>query len=162
MNRRHFSISVFLVLVAAAITVGFFVARPAESPNASLPLDHALVSPNGSAIKIRMADTVPEQELGLSYARSLAADQGMLFVFKTSAPHPFWMKDMRFPLDIIWLKSEGGRYRVVTVDENLSPDSYPQAFSGTEPADAVLEINAFKSKAFDIVPGSYLSLTSNI
>ena len=42
----------------------------------------------------------------------------MLFVFGNEAKHTFWMKDMKFPIDIIWLNSDG---KVVHIEKNLQP-----------------------------------------
>ena len=42
----------------------------------------------------------------------------MLFVFDKPEKHSFWMKDMKFPINIIWLDSHG---KVVHIEENLEP-----------------------------------------
>ncbi len=77
-----------------------------------------------------------ERKKGLSKRESLCGECGMLFVFEQPGQYAFWMKDMLFPLDIIWLL--GGR--VVFVAHGVAPD-----FSGViEPgvlADQVIEIN---------------------
>jgi uncharacterized membrane protein (UPF0127 family) len=72
--------------------------------------------------KIELARTPEEQQKGLSNRASLPEDHGMLFLFDKPAPYGFWMKEMRFPLDIIFIKNK----TVVTVDENL-----PAPVSGT-------------------------------
>jgi hypothetical protein len=55
---------------------------------------------------------------GLSGRKSLAYNQGMLFIFPNEGYHKFWMKDMLFPIDIIWLDKD---YKVVYVKENAQP-----------------------------------------
>src|SRR5919109_2881711 len=55
---------------------------------------------------------------GLAVKNQLKENEAMLFVFEDSAKHPFWMKDMKFPIDIIWLDSDG---KVVHIEQNLQP-----------------------------------------
>jgi uncharacterized membrane protein (UPF0127 family) len=55
---------------------------------------------------------------GLAVKNQLKENEAMLFAFEDSAKHPFWMKDMKFPIDIIWLDSDG---KVVHIEQNLEP-----------------------------------------
>jgi uncharacterized membrane protein (UPF0127 family) len=55
---------------------------------------------------------------GLAIKNQLKENEAMLFVFEDSAQHSFWMKDMKFPIDIIWLDSDG---KVVHIEQNLQP-----------------------------------------
>jgi uncharacterized protein len=55
---------------------------------------------------------------GLAVKNQLKESEAMLFVFEESAQHSFWMKDMKFPIDIIWLDSDG---KVVHIEQNLQP-----------------------------------------
>ena len=65
---------------------------------------HALVTTTtGEEIPVEVADTLKKRSLGLGKRASLKKGWGMLFVFEKRKPHRFWMKDMQFPLDIIWL-----------------------------------------------------------
>jgi len=57
-------------------------------------------------------------ERGLSNRRSLGENQGMLFVFDGYATPGFWMKEMNFPLDIIWIKDG----TVTGLENNLPPE----------------------------------------
>lgn len=86
---------------------------------------------------LEIADSNVEREKGLGGRESLCEECGMLFVFEKPGRYAFWMKDMRFPLDIIWLLGN----EVVFVAPNVSPDFSgvidPSAF-----ADRVIEINA--------------------
>jgi hypothetical protein len=95
---------------------------------------------------LERADTYAKREKGLGGRESMCAECGMLFIFETPGQYAFWMKDMRFSLDIIWLSGE----TVVFVAHDVSPD-----FSGIiEPpvsADRVIELNAGAAK--DLVPG---------
>jgi uncharacterized protein len=55
---------------------------------------------------------------GLAVKNQLKENEAMLFIFEESAQHSFWMKDMKFPIDIIWLGSDG---KVVHIEQNLQP-----------------------------------------
>ena len=55
---------------------------------------------------------------GLAVKNQLKENEAMLFIFEDSAKHSFWMKDMKFPIDIIWLDSDG---KVVHIEQNLQP-----------------------------------------
>jgi len=48
----------------------------------------------------------------------LKENEAMLFVFKKPDKYSFWMKDMKFPIDIIWLDSDG---KVVYIKESMQP-----------------------------------------
>jgi uncharacterized membrane protein (UPF0127 family) len=71
----------------------------------------------------------------------------MLFIFDKPATYPFWMKDMKFPIDVVWLNSD---HNVVTVKSNVSPASYPETFQNSAPAQYVLELKAGQAKALEI------------
>lgn len=68
-----------------------------------------------------IAQTQESRTRGLSDRRSLCSECGMLFVFPESARHGFWMKDMHFPIDIIWLNADKD---IVYIERHVSPDSY--------------------------------------
>jgi len=55
---------------------------------------------------------------GLAVKNQLKEDEAMLFIFEESAKQSFWMKDMKFPIDIMWLDSDG---KVVHIEQNLQP-----------------------------------------
>lgn len=94
-----------------------------------------------TAIEVDVADTIGKQRQGLSDRPSMPKDQGMYFPMGTPALHGFWMKGMRFPLDIIWIR--GGV--IVDISENVPyplEGQTPVSVQPKEPADAVLEVNA--------------------
>lgn len=104
------------------------------------------VSLAGKNIKVEIADTDAKRELGLSGHKLLTDEEGMLFVFEEASVYPFWMKDMLFPIDIIWLAQsevEGiKKVKVIYIQKNAQPDSFPEAFGPDQNALYVLEVNA--------------------
>lgn len=98
----------------------------------------------GKMIKVELVTTLEEQERGLSGRDSLKKDKGMLFIFNQANKYSFWMKDMNFPIDIIWI---GENFQVISIKKNASPDSYPETFSPNQDAKYVLEvISSFSEK----------------
>lgn len=63
----------------------------------------------------------------------------MLFVFEEDGYHAFWMKDMKFSIDMIWLDES---MAIVHIERNVSPSSYPNTYKSPEPARYVLEVQA--------------------
>lgn len=126
------------VVVVAAVSWMFSIpnshvfttssARPEEADNntnfqeiENAPKDRYLTSNvtiNGFKLTADLALTNEQREKGLSVKDKLKENEAMLFVFEESAKHSFWMKDMKFPIDIIWLDSNG---RVVHIEQNLQP-----------------------------------------
>lgn len=88
------------------------------------------------------------KELGLGKRRSLCQDCGMLFVFDRPGKYAFWMKRMRFGLDILWI-NEG---RIVFIEKNIPP-AFGQTMTPPENADQVLELNAGTVERFGIKVG---------
>lgn len=76
------------------------------------------VTVNGLVLVTDISVTNEQRTKGLSEKDDLAENEAMLFVFGNEAKHTFWMKDMKFPIDIIWLDSNG---KIVHMEENLMP-----------------------------------------
>lgn len=92
-----------------------------------------------SVIKVKVALSEEEKRKGLSGREFLPKDQGLLFIFNKPGFYQFWMKEMNFPIDIVWI---GDNLEIIDLTENLKPDSYPQTFFPSKPAQFVLEVNA--------------------
>jgi len=91
----------------------------------------------GQIIKVETVSTPETQGRGLSGRVGLKNDEGMLFVFSRSDEYSFWMKDMNFPIDIIWL---GEDLRVVYIKKDAKPESFPEVFEPNENSKYVLEV----------------------
>ena len=117
-------------------------------------------------IQGELADTPAIRERGLSGRVSMNSNQGMLFVFDRPGVYGFWMKDMNFPLDMVWIDRD---HKVVSINSDVATSTYPDAIfpACLPPACAVregtagnilyvLELNAGKAKDFGIVTGTVL------
>ena len=99
----------------------------------------SVVTVGGKTIHVQIADTAALQQLGLGFRDGLSEGYGMLFVFVRDAKYAFWMKDMHFSIDMIWIAAD---HTVVYIAPNVSPDTYPQSFGPSTPARYVLEVPA--------------------
>lgn len=107
--------------------------------------------------RAEIANTPAKRELGLGKRDVLAPDAAMYFPMGGPSRWIFWMKDMRLPIDIIWI-SDG---KVVDVSANVPIPTNGQelaTYSPIAPADAVLEINAGLSAAYGITRGADVQL----
>lgn len=112
----------------------------------------AFISTGNIRIPVTIADTVHERERGLSGTASLQAGTGTLFIFPKAGMYGFWMKDMQYPLDIVWIDD---MWKVVGV-QTASPDSYPTVFYPPSDVRYVLEINAKEATVDNLLIGTEL------
>jgi uncharacterized protein len=78
----------------------------------------AKISIKGLVLSAEIPTTTELMGKGLAVKNELKENESMLFVFEEPSRHSFWMNDMKFPIDIIWLDSNG---KVVHTEQNLEP-----------------------------------------
>jgi len=83
-----------------------------------IPAHRLIPFPGGRQVKAEIADTPEARAKGLMFRDSLPADKGMLFIFQQAAPHRFWMKNCKFPIDIIWMNDSK---EIIYLSENTPP-----------------------------------------
>jgi uncharacterized membrane protein (UPF0127 family) len=130
-----------LLLAASAI------AAPATTP---------LTLPSGRVLEVEVMVSNQDRAMGLMFRRSLGTDRGALLVFERADFHGIWMKNCRFPIDIIWIDEDK---RIVHVAEDVPPcreDPCP-VYEPLRRALYVLEINAGQAQADGAVVGATLS-----
>jgi uncharacterized membrane protein (UPF0127 family) len=127
-------IAVFVVLLLVAGKKGTPITNFAKTITTQ-----AIVNIGGQNLVASVADTPLERNKGLSGSNFLNSKNGMLFKFEEADEHGIWMKDMLIPIDIIWIDEQS---RVVSIKENVSPDTYPEVFKPSAPAKYVLEVVA--------------------
>lgn len=137
-----------LILAVVVAVAAIFLLLPGSSQRRVLRIGDVLVP-------VELADTSAELQLGLSGRDSLPAGGGMLFIMPASARHGFWMKDMNFSLDLIWIDEN---WKVVQVMPDVPPESYPHVFQPDIPVRYVLEVNAGWAKDNNIAPGASVEL----
>ena len=97
--------------------------------------------PDGFSVTAELAVTDEERQLGLMFRTEIYPDQGMLFVFEEEGYHSFWMKNVNFPLDILWLDKEK---RIIHLESYVPPcQKTPcSSYAPFLPALYVLELKA--------------------
>jgi uncharacterized membrane protein (UPF0127 family) len=106
------------------------------------------VTLGGQSFTVELATTPAEQSLGLGGRSTMAADRGMLFLFDELDVPSFWMKDMQFALDFVWIAD--GRVvditRAAAAPQPNMADSELEIYRPNGPIDSVLELNAGAAK----------------
>lgn len=141
-----------IILVTVAIlALGFFLKfKNKKAQYSQFGNELKTISLNGHDLEAEIVSAQDKKELGLSGRAEICADCAMLFVYASEGIYPFWMKDMRFDLDMIWISGN----KVVYLAKNV-----PHAKGTKEtvnpgiPADNVLELNAGTSDRIGIKIG---------
>lgn len=135
MSQRKDVLS-WLLVVFALLLVGvaaLYVLWPQLQPHTTLRIGDGV-------FRTRVAKTEEERAKGLSGSSSLGNGNAMLLVFDHEQEWGIWMKDMKYPIDIVWLNKDK---KVVHIVKNAPPESYPfESFVNKKPAKYVLELPA--------------------
>ena len=133
-------------LLAALVLAGASLA-------AAAPAVVPLTLPSGKVLQVEVMVSDEDRAMGLMFRSSLAEDRGMLFLFERPDFHSIWMKNCRFPIDIVWLDEEK---KVVDVKEAAPPckaDPCP-VYQPMRRASWVVEISSGQAKREKLVRGA--------
>lgn len=135
---KKLPIIVFLAAISMGIGVLFISLKQTQ-----MPKDPSLkkLQVGEAFVWVKIAQSDEEKRQGLSGVKFMGKDEGMLFIFDRPKAHMFWMKDMNFPLDFIWIR--GGK--VVDISENvpvLDENGQITRISPNQPVDQILEVNS--------------------
>ena len=112
-----------------------------------------------------LAVSPEERAQGLSDRPSLDTDRAMLFVYEEDGPRTFWMPDMHFPLDMVWIRSDcivdGVTADVPNPPADTPRDELPR-YPSSGPVRFILEINAGQAVAHGIAPGASVEFAGQI
>lgn len=103
---------------------------------------------NNVDFQVELAISQKEKENGLSNRDKLSENSGMLFLFDQKERYEFWMKDMKIPLDFVWISGD----KIIQVNRNVQPGQGNTVWPKT-PIDAVLELNGNTCAKYDIKAG---------
>ena len=140
---------IFIGVTLMIMAFLFYQVKTGLRPGESIVSPNVII--NGHVIKIEIADDFDKQTSGLSGRPVLGINEGMLFIFNNKQVRRFWMKNMNFPLDIVWLDTD----KVVNIGQNLPPEGESPAhtYSSVAPVNNVLEINAGLAAKYDLKIG---------
>jgi uncharacterized membrane protein (UPF0127 family) len=135
--------------VAALALAARAVAAPAVVP---------LTLPSGTVLQVEVMVKDEDRQMGLMFRASLPRDRGLLFVFERTDFHGIWMKNCRFPIDILWLDEER---RIVHVAEAVPPCKAEPCpvYNTLRRAAYVVELNAAQARREKAVVGTTVGFT---
>lgn len=154
---------------SAFLENNYYPAKPRDNQNTKQPFVKitadtltgseriATVQIGPAKITAEIAQNETAVQKGLSGRKYLNPDRGMLFIFAQPDFYRFWMPDMNFPIDIIWIHNE----RVAAINENVSNKfnpARPVFYTPPLPVKYVLEVNANFAKNKNIRVGDRVSI----
>ena len=170
---RHFTALASILLIAFG---ALFVTSSAETleptiPESPLPWDwtlgslreYATITIGTDTLLVEIADDGSLRQRGLSYRDGLEPGTGMLFVYPDEGPRSFWMKEMRFCLDIVWFGDDA----IVGAAENVCPepgvaDAELTRYPSDAPVRFILEVPANWLVERGYGPGTPIDLSTVI
>jgi uncharacterized membrane protein (UPF0127 family) len=129
-----------------------------SAPALAGPAVVPLTLPSGKVLQVEVMVKDEDRAMGLMFRPSLPEDRGLLFVFEQEDFHTFWMKNCRFPIDMVWLD---GEKRVVHVAQGVPPckEEPCPLYAPMRKASFVLELNAGQARREKATIGSRLNFS---
>lgn len=129
-----------------AVLFAFLFSNAYQSEGPRVRIESALFS-------VDIVDEGEDLERGLGGRVSICKTCGMLFLFDHADQYAFWMKDMRFPLDILWIRNG----KIVHIEQNVDFHDQRRVYRPHQLADRVLEVNAGSCQIWNIREGDSMS-----
>lgn len=142
-------------IILILFTLIFFLVLISNLP---LEKNSPTVTIKNKTFRLDVAKTEKERTKGLSIYDKLPLDKGMIFIFNKNDYHSFWMKDMKFPLDIIYINNNKIVDIFKTVLPTKSENETQPIITPKFPADTVLEINAGLSDKYNFKIGDFVKI----
>lgn len=149
MSRKNIII-ISAILFGSVLGAWFFY----PGKDISSPEQGKKLSIGPAEVFVRLADTDLTRTKGLSGTIPLKNNEGMLFIFDQPTVPRFWMKEMLYSLDIIWISPEK---KIVSVEKNVSPETFPETFFPPSPVRYVLEVTGGFFEKNNLRPGDLVS-----
>ena len=155
-------ILIFIILFLGAISFFLKHINPATKRTSLTVLPHLSEGKTRDQVfEVEIADTMLSRAKGLSGKDNLDDHKGMLFLFDKAGSYGFWMKDMKFPIDIIWIKGT----RIAGFSERVQPEPKKTIFGlpvyyPPEPVDKVLELNSGSVERYHLEKGDEVNVSS--
>ena len=150
MNKIIIIIGLLLVVIAAVVYYQFSMNKQMQTDNEITINDHAFF--------VETVSDPQAQQIGLTKYNSIKEDQGMLFIFEQPGDYGFWMKNMQFPIDILFINND----TIVTIVSNAEPAAAdaenPTIYHADAPIDKVLEITAGLAEKYELKRGDKIQL----
>lgn len=133
-------ILLFLVMIGAFWLKGELKPDPPVSNcYVNVNLENTTIRADEVTFQAEVAKNSVDQQQGLSARDCLDENRAMLFSYDNPGNYCFWMKDMSFAIDMIWLDADK---KVVTIKSDAKNADYPETYCPEKPAQYVIEVNA--------------------
>jgi hypothetical protein len=144
-------IKIVFVIILVLSFFGFFIFKNFSKENNSA----IRLKINNTIINLELAESEQEHYLGLSHRQYLEEGSGMLFLFNNKEKKSFVMRDMNFPLDIIFIDDN----LVTDVYKNISFEKDKQniLYGSSQKINKALEVNAGFCDKYNIKVGDVLN-----
>lgn len=139
-----------LVPIILLVLIGYFYFFRTTQQFTDYPRKQATLGPH--KLTLVLTDTEQRKITGLSGSKPLRENEGMLFHFPAPGRYGFWMKDMKYPLDFLYLRNN----KVVEVRTDVSPETYPDIILPTVDFDSMIEMNAGSTSKLNLHIGDVL------
>ncbi len=154
-SKRFLIISILLIIIGGVVVFN----TPQKDPiTTKVTEKYVSVEINNETIKAEIAKTPQQITGGLSGRKSLPKDEGMLFFLGGRRIATFWMKDMLFPIDIIWI--DDGEIVYIVENAPIPTDAGTPSFTPDKPATHVLEVNAGFAQKHNIKVDDKVTITN--
>jgi len=150
MQKYNFKIVLFIVIISL-LGISYY---------SFFNYNTSTVSIKNNIFKTEVVQSAEETALGLSGRDSIANDHAMLFIFSDKKVRSFWMKDMNFDIDLLWIDNDkviGYEQNMLAPDKNTAIDKLLK-YNSLQPVDKVLEIKAGLIESLDIKIGDTINI----
>lgn len=158
LEKIYFFLKENLRLIIGAAVVAFFVILILVitlSKTSSVTKTKVTIS--NKTFNVFVAKSDIEKQIGLSSKKEISENQGMLFLFDKPDFYAFWMKEMKFPIDIVYIENN----KVTSIISNVKPPTNPgnlPIYKPQKKADMVIEINAGLATKYNFHEGSSVKI----
>ncbi len=142
--NRYILILLILLICLIFIYRDIFLNKTVDVPGKTISInsgayEHQLLVGNAT-FSVDIANDDATRSKGLGEREPMLANQGMFFLFNSYDRYPFWMKGMKFPIDIIWINNN----TIMGVEKNVavSTNLIPKFYAPKQKINKVLEIMA--------------------
>ncbi len=144
----------WLLIIILALFVGWLW----QVKSAAEPVSKVIIGQK--IFYVDVADSPKEMARGLSGRPGLAPDHGLLFIYPDKDYRTFWMKDMNFAIDLLWIDGD----KVVGLEENMLPEPGVafddlRRYNSPQPVSRVLEIPAGSVDASQVKVGDIIKFS---
>jgi len=146
-KKLTFSLGAF-ILISFLIFWQFYKEPSYRSFVAFAPQDLRQIKIKDQVFKLEVADTLAKKQKGLADRESMPQNYGMIFIFEKKGIYSFWMKEMRFPLDFLWI--DGDKIVEITRNVPVPSDEDFLIYQPQVPVNKVIELNAGMAAAISL------------